>query len=134
MLRKWESEFSIKLEFDTNSDIKIYCIKCSNCKKWETRFNSIKNFSKSWIVGMENVSKDAVEKHSKCEPHVRGIKLSKQENLGEENFCEEVVMNSQIAKSFLRLNPGDKNLLLVKFNTTDYNIKKERPFRITLIF
>ena len=78
--------------------------------------------------------KYAVNKHSKSEPHVRGIKLSKQENLGEENFREEVVMNSQIAKSFLRLNPGEKNLLLVKFNTTHYVIKKERPFRITLIF
>ena len=128
MLRKWESEFSIKLECDTNSDSKIYCIKYSHCKKWETRINSMKNFSKSWIVGTENVSKDAVEKHSKSEPHVRGIKLSKQENLGEENFREEVVMNSQIAKSFLRLNPADKNSQQVKFNTTYYIIKKERPF------
>ena len=111
MLRKWESEFCIKLEFDTNLGSKIYCIKCSDCKKWETRINSIKNFSKSWIVRTENVLKDAVEKHSKSEPHVRAIKLSKQENLCEENFCIEVVMNSQIAKSFLRLNPADKNLL-----------------------
>ena len=110
-LRKWESEFSIKLEFDTNSDSKINCIKCSDCKKWETRINSTKNFSKSWIVGTENVSKDAVEKHSKSKPHVRAIKLSKQENLGEENFRKEVVMNSQIAKSFLRLNSADKNSL-----------------------
>ena len=60
----------------------------------------MKNFLKSWIVGMENVSKDAVEKHSKSEPHVCAIKLSKQKNLGEENFCEEVVMNSQIAEFF----------------------------------
>ena len=36
-------------------------------------------------------------------------------------------MNSQIAKSFLRLNPADKNSLQVKFNTT-YIIKKERQF------
>ena len=88
----------------------------------------MKNFSESWIVGTENVLKDAVEKHSKSEPHVCAIKLSKQENLGEENFCEEFVMNSQIAKSFLRLNPADKNSLRVKFNTTYYVIKKERPF------
>ena len=47
MLRKWESEFSIKLEFDTNSDSKIYHIKCCDCKKWETRINSMKNFLKS---------------------------------------------------------------------------------------
>ena len=93
----------------------------------------MKNFSRSLIVGTENVSKDAFEKYSKSEPHVRGRKLSKQGNLGEENFREKVVMNSQIAKSFLRLNTGDKNLLQVKFNTT-YVIKKERPFRITLIF
>ena len=107
-VRKWESEFNIKLEFDTNSDSKTYRIKCSDCKKWETRINSIKNFSKSWIVGTENVAKDAVEKHSKSEPHVRAIKLSKQLSLGEENLREEVVMNSQIAKSFLRLNSADK--------------------------
>ena len=44
----------------------------------------------------------------KSEPHVHAIKLSKQLSLGEENFREEVVMNSQIAKSFLRLNPADK--------------------------
>ena len=94
----------------------------------------MKNFSKSCIVGTENVLKDTVEKHSKSEPHVRGIKLSKQENLGEENFREEVVINPQIAKSFLRFNSGDKNLLLVKCNITYYVIKKERPFRITLIF
>ena len=37
-------------------------------------------------------------------------------------------MNSQIAKSFLRLNPVNKNSLWVKFNTTYYVIKKERPF------
>ena len=127
-LRKWESEFSIKLEFDTKSESKIYRIKCSDCKKWETRINSMKNFSESWIIGAENVSKDAVEKHFKSEPHVRVIKLPKQENLGEENFREEVVMNSQIAKSFLRLNPADKSSLRVKFNTTYYVIKKERPF------
>ena len=83
-LRKWESEFSIKLELDTNSDSKIYQIKCPICKKRETRINSIKNFLKSWIVGTENVSKDTLEKHSKSEPRVRAIKLSKQENLDEE--------------------------------------------------
>ena len=99
-LRKWESEFSIKLEFNTNSDSKFYPIKCSDCKKWETRINSMKNLSKSWIAATENVPKDTVEKHSKSEPHVREIKLSKQLNLGEENFRVEVVMNSQIAKSF----------------------------------
>ena len=54
-LRKWESEFSIKLEFDTNSDSKTYPIKCSNCRKWENRIISMKNFSKSWIIGTENV-------------------------------------------------------------------------------
>ena len=111
-LRKWETEFSIKLEFDT-SDSKIFQIKCSDCEKWETRINSMKNFSKSCIVGTENVSKDAVEKHSKSEPYVLAKKLSKHEN-----FCEEVVMNSQIAKGFLKLNPPDKNSLRLKFNTT----------------
>ena len=116
-LRKWESEFSIKLEFDT-SDSKIFQRNFSDCKKWETRINSMKNFSKSWIVGTENVLKNVVEKHSKSEPHVLAKKLSKHEKFCEENFCEEVVMNSQIAMGFLKLNPPDKNSLQLKFNTT----------------
>ena len=37
-------------------------------------------------------------------------------------------MNSPLAKSFLRLNPADKDSLRVKFNTTYYVLKKERPF------
>ena len=54
----------------------------------------MKNFSKSWIVGTKNVSKDAVEKHSKSEPCVLAKNLSKHENFCEKNFCEEVAMNS----------------------------------------
>ena len=54
----------------------------------------MKNFSKSWIVGTENVSKDAVEKHSKSEPHVLAKNLSKHENFCEENFCGEIAVNS----------------------------------------
>ena len=37
-------------------------------------------------------------------------------------------MNSQTGKSFLRLNPADKNSVQGKFNTTYYVIKKKRPF------
>ena len=37
-------------------------------------------------------------------------------------------MNSPLAKSFLRLNPADKDSLRAKFNTTYYILKKERPF------
>ena len=76
---------------------------------------------------MENVSKDAVEKDFKSEPHVCAIKLSKQENFGEENFFGEVVMNSQIAKKFFEIKPCWHSLQ-VKFNTTYYVTKKERPF------
>ena len=37
-------------------------------------------------------------------------------------------MNSPLAKSFLRLNPADKDSLRAKFNTTYYILKKERAF------
>ena len=37
-------------------------------------------------------------------------------------------MNSPPAKSFLNLNPADKDPLRVKFSTTYYILKKERPF------
>ena len=37
-------------------------------------------------------------------------------------------MNLGLAQSFLKLNPGDKESLRIKFNTTYYVLKEERPF------
>ena len=42
-------------------------------------------------------------------------------------YRDSVIMNSPLAKSFLRLNPADKDSLGEKFNTTYYVLKKERP-------
>ena len=74
-LRKWEKEFQITLDFNTNSQNKVYRIRCSDCKKWEPRIKEIKNFSDKWIKGTENIAKDAVEKHIKGEPHLQGCEF-----------------------------------------------------------
>ena len=41
---------------------------------------------------------------------------------------DSVIMNSPLAKRFLRLNPPDKDSLRAKFNVAYYVLKKERPF------
>ena len=61
LLRKWEKEFQLKLDFDINTG-------CSGCKKWEPRIKEIKCFSDKWIKGTENIGKDVVEKQIKGEP------------------------------------------------------------------
>ena len=127
-LRKWEKEFQLKLDFDINIEYKVCCIWCSDCKKWELRIKEIKSFSDKWIKGTENVAKDALEKHVKGEPHLQAVKLSKRSELGMIVYWDSVIMNSPLAKSFLRLNPTDKDSLRAKFNTTYYVLKKERPF------
>ena len=127
-LRKWEKEFQLKLDFDINTESKVCCIRCSDCKKWEPRIKEIKNFSDNWIKGTKNVAKDAVEEHVKGEPHLQAVKLSKRSELGAEVYRNSVIMNSPLAKSFLRLNPAEKDSLQAKFNTTYYVLKKERPF------
>ena len=81
-LRKWEKEFQLKLDFDINTESKVCCIRCSDCKKWEPRIKEIKNFSDNWIKGTKNVAKDAVEEHVKGEPHLQAVKLSKRSELG----------------------------------------------------
>ena len=80
------------------------------------------------IKGTENVAKDVVEKHVKGKPHLQAVKLSKQSELGAKVYWDSVIMNSPLAKSFLRLNPADKDFLRAKFNTTYYILKKERLF------
>ena len=127
-LREWEKEFQVKLDFDINTKYKVCCIRCSDCKKWEPRIKEIKNFSDKWIKDTENVAKDAIEKHVKGEPHLQAVKLSKRSKLGAEVYRDSVIMNSPLAKSFLRLNPADKDSLRAKFNTTYYVLKKGRLF------
>ena len=43
-------------------------------------------------------------------------------------YRDGVIMNSPLAKSFLRLNPTNKDSLRATFNTTRYVLKKERLF------
>ena len=88
-LRKWEKEFQLKLDFDINTESKVCCIRCSDCKKWEPRIKEIKNFSDNWIKGTKNVAKDAVEEHVKGEPHLQAVKLSKRSELGAEVYQDE---------------------------------------------
>ena len=45
-----------------------------------------------------------------------------------EVYRDSVIMNLPLTKSFLRLNPADKDSLQAKFNTTYFILKKERPF------
>ena len=90
-LRKWEKEFQLKLDFDINTESKVCCIRCSDCKKWEPRIKEIKNFSDNWIKGTKNVAKDAVEEHVKGEPHLQAVKLSKRSELGAEVYRDSVI-------------------------------------------
>ena len=99
-LKKWEKEFQVKLDFDINTEYKVCCIQCSDCKKWKPRIKEIKNFSDKWIKRTENVAKDAIEKHVKGEPHLQAVKLSKRSELHWEVYWDSVIMNSPLAKSF----------------------------------
>ena len=130
-LRKWEKEFEITLDFNTNSQNKVYRIRCSDCKKWEPRIKEINNFSDKRIKGTENIAKDAVEKHVKGEPHLQAVKLSKRSELGPEVYRDSVIMNSPLAKSFLRLNPPDKDSFKSEIQYHVFWIKKDH-LQITL--
>ena len=96
--------------------------------KWEPRIKEIKNFSDKWINKTEEVAKNVIEKHVKGEPHLQAVKLSKSSELGAVVYWDSVIMNSPLTKSFLRLNPADKDSLRAKFNTVYYILKKERQF------
>ena len=72
--------------------------------------------------------KDAVEKHVIGKPYLLAVKILKRSELGTVVYRDSVIMNLPLEKSFLRLNPADKDSLRAKFNTTYYVLKKERPF------
>ena len=97
-----------------NTEYKICCIWCSDCKKWEPTIKEIKNFSDKWIKGTENVAKDAVEKQVKGEPHLQAVKLSKRRELGAEMYRDSVIMNSPLAKKFFEVEYSRQGFLTSK--------------------
>ena len=59
--------------FDINTEYKVCCIRCSDCKKWEPRITEIKNSSDKWIKGTENVAKDALLKNMSKGNHIYNL-------------------------------------------------------------
>ena len=60
--------------------------------------------------------------------HKEAVRLKMKSELGADIYKESVVMNSSIAKSFLKLSNEDREGLRVKINTIYYLIKNERPY------
>ena len=76
-VKKWENEFNCNLEYDINGD-KVYRMRCKDCKRWESRISSMKNFSNVWISpGSSSVEKDSVKKHVNSLPHKQAIQCSR---------------------------------------------------------
>ena len=122
-LEKWEAEFHCKFSYDLSNN-KVYRIRCDTCCRFEGTIKSTKNFSTTWIIGSESISKDSVSKHIKSEQHKVAIKKQQQSELGADVYRENV-----IAKSFLpKLSPKDRAGLRTKVNTVYHLTKNERPF------
>ena len=83
----------------------------------------------NWISpGSTSIAKDSVAKHCKSDQHKKAVKYSTQSELGADTYKESVVMNSPIARSFLKLSNEDRAGLKVKINTVYHIIKNERPY------
>ena len=52
-LGKWEKEFQVKLDFDINTEYKVCCIRCSDCKEWEHRIKETKTFQANGSKGLK---------------------------------------------------------------------------------
>ena len=82
-MKKWEKEFDIRLEYDVGANNKVNRLHCTDCKRWESRITSMKNFNEMWIrPGSSNVEKDSVKKHINSLPHKKAIRIAKQSKLG----------------------------------------------------
>ena len=127
-VKKWEIEFSSQFSYDTK-DGKVFRLRCFECTKWELKIKTATNFSTTWIrPGSDSVAKDSVAKHCRSDQHKKALEHTKRSLLGAEVYKESVVMNSPIAKSFLKLSPDYRAGLKVKINTVYHIIKNEDPY------
>ena len=60
--------------------------------------------------------------------HKKAADCEKRKNLGIEKYTEKVIDETPIGKGLKRMGTDDKKALVIKFNTTYYLAKIERPF------
>ena len=71
--KKWEKELRCNLKYETNAG-KAIDLRCKDCKRWQDRIQSLKNFLDIWVTGTQNMEKDVMKKHiESCDAHKEDI-------------------------------------------------------------
>ena len=66
-------------------------------------------------------------------PHIKAVDYENKKNLGMKKYTEKLIDEAPIEKGSKSMGSSDKKALLIKFNTTYYLAKNERPLTIFLI-
>ena len=76
----------------------------------ERRIKLCKNSFMNWINGSKSVSNDSVLKHVRYHKH-GGSEPTERSDMGAEVYKERIVMNSLIARGFMKLSLDDRAAL-----------------------
>jgi hypothetical protein len=123
-VQRWEKEFDCEFDYDVEAGFVVRI-----CTKLESRINSMKNFSTTWIhPGSESVKKHFVQGHANSAPHMQAKRMEDKNKLGIEVYMNRVVDKMPIGQNFKNMCMKDRESLRVKFNLAYYLAKQERPF------
>ena len=116
-VKKLEGEFDVRLSYDISNG-KVWRLRCETCSRWEKHISSNKSFSSNWVRPVtENVAKDSVKKHVDSIQDKEAKKMKTKSDLGAAAYKENVLENTLIGESLLKLNSEDKEGLRLKIKT-----------------
>lgn len=130
-VKSWEKEHNIKLEWDVqpgSGGRSVGNIRCFTCKEYDDRLHGMKNYNRAWVEGSKNATSDSVKKHINTDMHKRATDLALKKQLGSKRYNENVMKNTPIGKSIMKMEERSKEVLRIRFNTAYYLAKNEKPF------
>ena len=127
-VKNWQKEYNIKIEWDIQPGGNAANIRCSTCKEHDDRLQGMKNYSCAWVEGSKNATSDSVKKHVNTDMHKHAIDMALKKQLGSEQYTENVMKNTPIGKSMMKMAEHSKEVLRMRFNTAYYLAKNEKPF------
>ena len=128
-MQRWEKEFGCEFDYDVEAGF-VVRHRCKICTKWESRINSMKNFSPTWIYpGSESVKKHSVQGHANSTSHMQAKRMEDKNKLVIEAYMNRVVDETPIEQNFkVEGLIESQESVRDKFNLAHYLAKQERPF------
>ena len=134
--QKWREDFDKELKtvswLDSETEVEngkkcVKKLKCSVCKKFESKITGRRNFSNRWIVGADSIRTSNIRDHAHSDQHVHAMCLQLRESARVEG--RSCYSYAPVAMALSNLPDKEREKLRIKFDIAYFVAQEKLSFR-----